>query len=98
MNNRGLPDVEKLVGQYLGQQAGGAGGGQMAAGLPQLPAMPSQTMQGGQGQMAMASPKFGYQKARRFGTEPDFKKFLMKYAGVDDKNESTIAPRELLNI
>lgn len=95
MANRGLPDVEKLVGQYLGQQGNA---GQAGAGLPQLPAMPSQTIQGGQGAMGMAMPGHGYQKARRFGVEPDFKKFLMKYAGVDDKNESTIAPRELLNL
>ena len=96
MIGRGLPDTEKLIGQYLGQQPSGGGG--MGAGLPQLPAMPSQTMKGGMGAMGMASPSHGYQKARRFGTEPDFKEFLKKYAGVDDTNESTIAPRELLKI
>ena len=95
MANRGLPEIEKMLGQYLGGQGGG---GQSGAGLPQLPAMASQTMQGGMGSMGATMPGHGYQKARRFAPEPDFKAFLRKYAGVDDKNESTIEPRELLNL
>ena len=93
MNQRGLPDMEKLIGFYLGQQ-----GGNLNAGLPQLPAMQSQMMQGGMGTMGSTMPGWGYQRARRFTPEPDFQAFLRKYAGVDDKSTSTIAPRELLYI
>lgn len=70
---RGNPMIEQFLGKLMGSM------------MPQMPALPQQTMQGGMGQMAKMQGSWNFDKAKRMGGQTDLKSFLQQYSKYGQK-------------
>ena len=63
--------------------------------MPQMPAMPDQNMQGGQGMLARMSPMWESELSYRFSALPNLKDFLMQYSKFGNRTKLAIDVKTL---